>query len=231
MKARAFLDAVRGYNAQPAGSRTPPQDRPPKMGTIDPAYTGLGPAKVKFDGESAVSAKAYVCVNCQVAPSDRVVLIPAGKTLVIIGTIGGSGGGIVPTWAPVITTNAGTYTLGAGGSVTGIAVKNGRVVKATFAIVFGTTPMIGDLLINLPYAAAQSGNNPIGLLEIFDSSAGAGGRYSGRIIAASPTQGRFYSDAVAALGPVKSNALATGSPITADVGDTVIGTLDYISAT
>lgn len=87
-KAKDFLDAVRGYTQQPAGTRVPAQDRPPKMGTVDPAYTGTGPAKVKFDGEPAVSTKAYVCVNCSPAAGDRVVLIPVGKTLAIIGTIG-----------------------------------------------------------------------------------------------------------------------------------------------
>lgn len=87
-KAKDFLDAVRGYTQQPAGTRAPAQDRPPKMGTVDAAYTGAGPAKVKFDGETTTSTKAYTLINCQVAASDRVALIPLGKTLVIIGTIG-----------------------------------------------------------------------------------------------------------------------------------------------
>lgn len=126
MKARAFLDAVRGYNAQPAGSRTPPQDRPPKMGTIDPAYAGLGPAKVQFDGETSVSAKAYVCVNCQVAPNDRVVLIPAGKTLIIIGTVGG--GSLAPG-----TSIEGYWTV----APSGFMLEVGTVlVRATYPALF-----------------------------------------------------------------------------------------------
>jgi hypothetical protein len=82
-----FLRAVSGFTR--AETRMPPRV---KLGTIDPAYSsasypGALP-KVTFDGESTLSGKRYTVVGSYLpTPGDRVALLPAGKTYVIIGAI------------------------------------------------------------------------------------------------------------------------------------------------
>lgn len=87
--AKKLLNNVGGYVATPRGSKPPAQDRPPKMGVVDPAYAGGNSAKVTFDGETSMSAKAYVIIGILPASSDRVVLFPVGKTYVIAGNLSG----------------------------------------------------------------------------------------------------------------------------------------------
>lgn len=70
-------------------------DLPPdvKLATVDPAYTVGTVAdptlpKVTFDGETTMSTKQYPIVSGYVpTASDRVVLVPVGRTYVIIGTV------------------------------------------------------------------------------------------------------------------------------------------------
>lgn len=63
-----------------------------KMGTIDPAYNGtvgVTGAKVKFDGESAVSGRGYLpLASYTPVVNHRVLLLRAGNTWVILGKIG-----------------------------------------------------------------------------------------------------------------------------------------------
>lgn len=72
-------------------------DLPPKarLGTVDPAYTALtgypsaipGP-RVTFDGETTLSVKQYPVVGPYIpAPADRVVLVPVGRTYVVVGAL------------------------------------------------------------------------------------------------------------------------------------------------
>lgn len=127
--------------------------------------------------------------------------------------------------------NGGTFTLGAGGVVSGEFEQRGRRVTAFFRIVFGASPSITDLIIDLPVAldAAVYGAFPLGDIEIIDVSAGAGGRWEGRILVASPVNGRLYhSVPSAATSPIRSNALTSTSPILAlAVGDHITGKLSY----
>jgi len=85
--ARTFLEALVGFTDQPAGGPTPSEDRPARIGTVDAAYSGTGPAKVLFDGETVAGTRLYV-VMTPVAASDRVVLIPVGTGYVILGKLG-----------------------------------------------------------------------------------------------------------------------------------------------
>lgn len=85
--AKALLGAIVGFAATPKSPQPAPQDKPIKLGTIDPTYRGFGPARVTFDGEISMSAKYYVNTAGPVAPSSRVWLAPVGKTYVIAGII------------------------------------------------------------------------------------------------------------------------------------------------
>lgn len=85
--ARTFLEALVGFTDQPASGPTPSEDRPPRIGTVDATYSGTGPAKVLFDGETIAGTRLYV-VMTPVAASDRVVLIPVGTSYVILGKLG-----------------------------------------------------------------------------------------------------------------------------------------------
>jgi hypothetical protein len=88
------MDAVDFLAAVSGAARA---DLPPgaKLATVDPAYAlGAGwpatPAlpKVTFDGESTMSTKQYPIVAGYVpAASDRVVLVPVGRTYVIVGRL------------------------------------------------------------------------------------------------------------------------------------------------
>lgn len=85
-----FLSTVTGLaNAERNGSA----DKPFRLGTIDPAYTGTGNPKIIFDGETEPSGKGYPYASYTPQPGDRVVLAPVGNTYVILGAIGQGGGG------------------------------------------------------------------------------------------------------------------------------------------
>jgi hypothetical protein len=94
--AKALLGAIAGFVAQPKSPQLAAQDRAPKIGTVDLGYAGTNAAKVQFDGETAVSTKAYVVIGTPPLPGARVQLIPSGKTYVIIGTLGAAGVGSLP---------------------------------------------------------------------------------------------------------------------------------------
>lgn len=85
--ARSFLESVSGYTIDddaPKGSA----DRPVRLGTVDPAYSGTGSARVTFDGESTMTVKAYTIME-PISASDRVALLPVGQGYVILGKLGG----------------------------------------------------------------------------------------------------------------------------------------------
>lgn len=58
-----------------------------RLGTVDPAY-GSGRPKLTFDGESTLSGKAYPHLSSYApAAGDRVLLLRAGRTWVVIGKV------------------------------------------------------------------------------------------------------------------------------------------------
>lgn len=86
--AASFLDAVSGA-AQP--------DLPPRvrLATVDPAYVLTGfPGevalpRVTFDGETTLSTKQYPILGSYIpTASDRVVMVPVGRTYVVAGALG-----------------------------------------------------------------------------------------------------------------------------------------------
>jgi hypothetical protein len=86
--ARDLLEAVAGYADQPTNGYTPSADRAVLIGTVDAAYSGTGNAKVLFDGETVAGSRTYVVLE-PVSPSDRVLLVPVGRSYVIAGKVGG----------------------------------------------------------------------------------------------------------------------------------------------
>lgn len=61
--------------------------RPARLATVDPAYTS-GRPRVTFDGEDAPSGKAYPHLSSYApAAGDRVLLVPAGTSYVILGKV------------------------------------------------------------------------------------------------------------------------------------------------
>jgi len=85
--ARSFLEAITGFTDEPREGYTPSQDRPARIATVDPAYSGTGAARVTFDGESVLSAKPYA-LAVPVRPSDRVCMLPVGRGYLVISVIG-----------------------------------------------------------------------------------------------------------------------------------------------
>jgi hypothetical protein len=98
--ARTFLRTMAGVSrstpSKPTNSkRLPSADKPARIATIDPAYVS-GSARVIFDGEDALSGKAYSYVSTySPTAGDRVVMIPVGTTYVIVGPLAGAGGGLL----------------------------------------------------------------------------------------------------------------------------------------
>lgn len=86
MDALDFLAAIQGV-----GQAALPPDV--KLATVDPSYavgtvTDPNLPKVTFDGETTLSTKQYPIVAGYVPTAgDRVVLVPLGRTYVIVGTV------------------------------------------------------------------------------------------------------------------------------------------------
>lgn len=85
---RQFLDAVTTFVETPTTEApVKSQERPNKIGTIDPAYVS-GRAKVTFDGESTMSTKTYSYLSPYTpVAGHRVVLLPVGTSYVILGRL------------------------------------------------------------------------------------------------------------------------------------------------
>lgn len=123
--ARAFLESITGYADDEQGD-APSHDRPVKLGVVDPAYAGTGEARVKFDGESVMGVRTYVAL-LPVAAGDRVVMLPVGRTYVVLGSVGGlelDAGGIT----------SGTLSRARGG--TGVSAASLTELKAALGIPF-----------------------------------------------------------------------------------------------
>lgn len=87
-----FLGIVYAYVVEMLQKERPALFRVPRLGVIDPAYSaasfpGTLP-KVTFEGEDTMSTKRYSVMSPYAPqPSDRVLLLPAGHTFVILGKV------------------------------------------------------------------------------------------------------------------------------------------------
>lgn len=132
MEAYDFLTTLAGVRSSNGSA-----DRPVRHAVVDPAYvTSSYPGtlpRVTFDGESTLSVKAYASLYAP-KPGDRVVMLPAGNTYVIVGAIGasssGGGSGPVPS-APVNLQldNGCTTTAGFGTPSSRLDHNTGDVVR------------------------------------------------------------------------------------------------------
>lgn len=85
--ARELLDVVAGYAGEPLAGAPTSQDRPIRLATVAPGYAGTGAVSVTFDGEGAPGTRTYLAL-APVASGDRVVMLPAGNTYVVLGAVG-----------------------------------------------------------------------------------------------------------------------------------------------
>lgn len=122
-----ILTSLTGFQKNPNGTPAA-QDQPPLMGTIDPAYTGVGNPKVTFDGETTTGARTYPWIGTPPLPSSRVVMLPVGRSYVILGGLG----------APYARIDSGF------GSIPGVAAggNSGVIAIAFKANAFTTAPSI-----------------------------------------------------------------------------------------
>jgi hypothetical protein len=92
----SFLQAVSGFTRHEDEASS--ANRPVRFAVIDPAFVSSGfPGtlpKVTFEGESTLSGKRYAVLSGYLPqPSDKVVLMPAGTTYLILGSVDGDTAG------------------------------------------------------------------------------------------------------------------------------------------
>lgn len=145
MEALSFLQSVAGYaRAQDGGS----PNKPVKLGTVDPAYSGTGLPKVTFDGEDALSGKEYA-YSYPVRAGDRVALIPVGTTYLIIGAIGGPS-------APLAITAGGTGANNAATARSNLGANNAANLTTGALPVARLSTAIATASINMTPVANTS---------------------------------------------------------------------------
>jgi hypothetical protein len=167
MEPLSFLQSVKGY----VGTDKTPEsaNKPVKLAVIDPAYSG-GLPKVRFEGESTVSAKGYPFLNSYLpVASDRVVLMPAGTTYVIVGKIDDTVNNLVSRVAALEATpatpnvphsqsfngGASSQTIASGTGATAYANVTGLAL-ATFDKRLASTAIVVDLGVGFFATVASS---------------------------------------------------------------------------
>lgn len=133
--AYSFIQSLLGFKS--VGATPSSADVPVKLATIDPAYLGSGNPKVTFDGESTLTIKTYVYMGSgKPRAGDRVVMLPVGRSYVIIGVIGSPA---AESSVPVGTSLSGYWTA----APTGYLLEDGTVqTRTTYPALFailGTT--------------------------------------------------------------------------------------------
>lgn len=81
-----FFEAAREYDKSADNDGSKGHLR---FARIDSAYAGTGPARVLFDGETALTNKAYTFVSVVPAAGARVLMMPVSSTYVIAGMLNG----------------------------------------------------------------------------------------------------------------------------------------------
>jgi hypothetical protein len=86
LKPRDFFDAVAEYDRSANNTESKGH---PRFATVDSAYAGTGPARLIFDGESALTNKAYNFAGSPPVAGARVFVVPVANTYLISGMLNG----------------------------------------------------------------------------------------------------------------------------------------------
>lgn len=168
MQAAEILQSMSGY----VRSQVP--DTTVKFGVIDPSYTVLNYIagtlpKVTFDGESTMSGKLYPVIGDYIPyPSERVMLIPCGRTYAIVGAVAGEG--LAKQWrsygaggATVLTAVTTNPTQGSSTYTAEYAVVTTNLVKVRITLLINTgggwNAGSGDWRFMLPPGFTQTANS------------------------------------------------------------------------
>ena len=82
-----LFEAVRTYDRSADNEESKGHAR---FATLDASYSGSGPARVTFDGETTLSTKSYHWVgNSPPRAGTRVFVLPVSTTYVIVGMVNG----------------------------------------------------------------------------------------------------------------------------------------------
>jgi hypothetical protein len=81
-----FFDAVAEYDRSANNADSKGHER---FATVDSAYAGTGPARLTFDGESALTTKAYSFAGSPPVAGARVFVLPVANTYLIMGMLNG----------------------------------------------------------------------------------------------------------------------------------------------
>lgn len=214
-----LLSAVSRWQADANGA-TPAEDRPPRLATVDAAYTGSGPALVRFDGETTTGARTYVPL-VPVSPGDRVVMLPVGRTYVILGTTGTFRHSYTPAFAG--------FTLGNGTVSAFYSVSNG-LLSIEMVITLGSTSVMGDLVFNLPVGLPPASTSSFirrGAAVLLDVSVGSGARFLGEVVTSGATSLRVMYQDTGSAPFVRLLAMTTTLPFTWAAGDVVTVQVSY----
>lgn len=162
--ARDFLDAIK-IDQKVERAQAPSEDRPVKLGIVDSAYTGVGAAKVTFDGEATMGSRTYPTLST-IAANDRVALLPVGHSYVILGSIAGGGGAF--RRASGIVNNASSLAVN-GNTTQSIVFPVGRFTQPPRLVGSATTPRL-----TVAFSGVSTTGATIALGNWSDASVGAG---------------------------------------------------------
>jgi microcystin-dependent protein len=91
LSARDLLDTMADYAAGGENEGQQEKAKPIRLAVIDPAYTGTGDPKVRFEGEASVGLRTYVYTGSTPAAGDRVAMLPVGNSYIVLGELDGGG--------------------------------------------------------------------------------------------------------------------------------------------
>lgn len=131
--ARSFLDAIVGYTEDPE-QNVPSQNKPVRLGTVDGLYAGVGNPLVLFDGETLMGARPYPYVTRKPRAGERVVMLPQGRSYIIIGALADASYG-APFAMAAGSTAIGALAAGASVDATAVTFPAGRFTQPPIVMV------------------------------------------------------------------------------------------------
>lgn len=167
-RVRTMLESITGY-----GERTLQQpdaaDRGAKFGTIDASFDGTtAGARIIFDGEPTAGLRSYPWVGDMPVAGQRVMLMPAGRSYVIVGALGqalayprpfrmAAGRVAAPSLANGSSADT-TITWGAGPGFTvpPLVILTGETTRAVWQVTTDSTTLTGCVARQQNYSGGNS---------------------------------------------------------------------------